>query len=258
MSFLETISIGMQFGGIIALDKLSFEVKQGEITGIIGPNGAGKTTFFNVLTGFIKPTSGKILFKKEDITRLKSYEIAQKGIFRSFQLTSLFPTLTVIENIITGFHLINKSKWLGSLFVTKNHKNQERQNRMRAIELLDFLDMRHLSDYVAGNLPYGEQRKLEIAIALAGNPELLLLDEPVAGMVEEESRKIMEIIKTLQNKGMTILIVEHDMKFIMGICQRIIVLNFGEKIAEGPPEQIRENEDVLRVYLGKKKSYAFN
>ncbi len=190
MSFLEAISIGVQFGGITAITYLSFEAQKGEILGIIGPNGAGKTTFFNVLTGFTRPTYGKILFNNKEITGLKPHQIAQRGIFRSFQSTSLFPSLTVLENVITGFHLMNKTHWLGSLFSTRKFRDEEQNNKDRAFELLEFLEMKHLSYQVSEKLPYGEQRKLEIAIALAGNPDVLLLDEPVAGMMEEESKTV--------------------------------------------------------------------
>ncbi|MEW6275183.1 MAG: ABC transporter ATP-binding protein [Bacillota bacterium] len=250
MAFLEVRDLTKSFGGLTALNKVSFAVQEGEVFGLIGPNGAGKSTCFNLLTGFLKPTSGRIVFNGEEVTSLPDYARARMGIIRTFQHTSLFSGLSVFENVLIGTHCCHRSTLGGALFRTKNFLKDEQQLRAKVEQILDFVELKEKKDLPAGSLSYGEQRKLEIAIALAGDPKLLLLDEPAAGMNPAESRKLMELIKALQSRGITILLVEHYMQLIMGVCDRIAVLNYGVKIAEGTPQEVRNNEEVIRVYLG--------
>jgi branched-chain amino acid transport system ATP-binding protein len=248
--FLEIKDLAISFGGLRALKEVGFQIRKGEILSLIGPNGAGKTTLLNLLTGFLRPQQGSIRFKGETITGLSPFSIAYKGILRTFQNVSLFPKLTVVQNVLTGFHCRTQRGFLGSILSAPSFKKEEREIVDSAREILKKLDLGKQADGLAKNLPYGDQRKLGIAISLAGGPELLLLDEPAAGMNPDESISLMNIIKGLKQSGITILLVEHDMKVVMGISERIIVLNHGEKIAEGTPQEISKNEDVIRVYLG--------
>ena len=248
--FLEIEGLTLSFGGLRALNEVSFQIDQGEILSLIGPNGAGKTTLLNLLTGFLKPQQGSIRFKGGLITGLSPFSIAYQGILRTFQNISLFPNLTVLQNVLTGFHSKTQKGLLGSMLNTSSFKKEEKDLILRAREILRKLDMEKQAEMMARNLPYGDQRKLGIAISLAGGPALLLLDEPAAGMNPDESISLMNIIKGLKQSGITILLVEHDMKVVMGISERIIVLNHGEKIAEGTPQEISKNDDVIRVYLG--------
>jgi branched-chain amino acid transport system ATP-binding protein len=249
-AFLETESLTIFFGGLGALKEVSFQIRKEEILSLIGPNGAGKTTLLNLLTGFLKPQQGSIRFKGETITGLSPFSIAYKGILRTFQNISLFPKLTVLQNVLTGFHCKTQGGLFGSILNTSSFKKEEKEIVDSAREILRKLDMERQTEILARNLPYGDQRKLGIAISLAGGPELLLLDEPAAGMNPDESLGLMNTIKGLKQSGITILLVEHDMKVVMGISERIIVLNHGEKIAEGTPQEISKDEDVIRVYLG--------
>jgi len=250
MVFLEVRDLTKTFGGLTALSNVSFDVREGEIFGLIGPNGAGKSTCFNLLTGFYRPTSGRVVFGGREITYKPDYERAGMGIIRTFQHTSLFSALTVFENILIGTHCCRNSSLGGALFRTRKFREDEGRLRLKVERILDIVGLTEKSRLPATSLSYGEQRKLEIAIALAGDPKLLLLDEPAAGMNPTESMKLMDLIKNLQSQGLTILLVEHYMKLVMGICDRIVVLNYGEKIAEGTPREVRSNEEVIRVYLG--------
>ena len=251
---LSVANLTKDFGGLRAIDDLSFEVEKGELVGVVGPNGSGKTTCFNLLTGYIKPTSGSVRFRRSSIVGLPPHKIAARGIVRTFQLTSLFPQLTVLDNVLLGLHLKLEPGIAGplmrTLFMTREFFNKEKWARSRAEELMDLLELTPRSDELATNLPGPDQRRLEIAIALGSEPEILLLDEPVAGMRPDETDRVGEILKKLIEMGYTILLVEHNMRFTMGLCERIIVLNEGVKITEGTSAQVYANPEVRRVYLG--------
>jgi branched-chain amino acid transport system ATP-binding protein len=250
LTLLQVENISRFFGGVAALTEVSFRVSPGEIVGLIGPNGAGKTTLFNVVTGFIKPSRGRIFYENRIISDLAPHQIASLGIIRTYQKTSIFPALTVAQNISIGHHLRNQPGLWSVLFRTQPHTKERAETGARVQEILNFLEMTWAVDFLAQNLSYGDQRKLEIAIALSSQPKLLLLDEPAAGLNPEETTGIMKVIKRIRDQGTTILLVEHDMKLVMGICERIAVLNYGMKIAEGTPAQIQNNEEVIKVYLG--------
>lgn len=251
MSLLKVENLTKRFGGNVANSNVSFSVEKNQIVGIIGPNGAGKTTTFNLISGFLSPTEGKVIFDGHDITNKKAHQIAALGMVRTFQHTSVFSDLTVFENILTAQHLEASKLLKIALINPKKYKQEENKFKERANEILELMEMTDKKDLVANTLPYGDQRKLEIAIALAANPKLLLLDEPAAGMNDAESAKFVEIVKHLRKQGITILIVEHDMKVVMNLCDHIIVLDHGKKIFEGDPEAVSKNEKVLEVYLGK-------
>jgi len=253
MPLLEMQGLTKEFGGLTALSKLDVNIDEGEIVGLVGPNGSGKTTWINIVTGFLKPTAGDILYKGQSIVGLEPYQIAERGIIRTFQLTSLFPDLTVKENIVRGRHLSTNSSILGSFFWSKGYRKEEAKLRQEVMEILSFVKMQEKSDMAAQNLPAAEQRVLEIAIALAAKPELLFLDEPTSGMNLQEAARTMELIQSIRQMGTTVVIVEHNMKVIMELCSRIVVLNQGIKIAEGTPEEIIMNEEVISVYLGKRR-----
>ena len=251
MEVLKLDRITKDFKGLRALDNVDIDVYENEILGLVGPNGSGKTTLVNVITGFLQPTEGNIIFKEELITGLKPHEIVQKGIARTFQLTSLFPSLTVEENLIIGRHHMTSSSTLESFFQTKSYREEEKKMRQKAKELLAFMDMEKQKDVPAKYLPFGDQRKLEIGIALATEPKLLLIDEPAAGMNLEEQARLVGLLQSIRQMGLTMLIIEHKMKVVMGVCSSIVVLNYGVKIAKGTPEEIANNEEVIRVYLGR-------
>jgi branched-chain amino acid transport system ATP-binding protein len=253
MTILRVEGLTKDFGGLRALDTVALNVQQGEILGLIGPNGSGKTTMLNVITGFLKTTAGNAIYKEELLTGLKPHQIAKKGVTRTFQLTSLFPDLTVVENIICGRHLYSKSSFFGSLFGSKGYREEEAKQSQEVMDVLMFVNMQEKAGMVARNLPAAEQRILEIAIALAAKPKLLLLDEPASGMNLPEAENAMELIRSIQQTGTTVVIVEHNMKVIMQLCSRIAVLNQGIKIAEGTAEEISKNEEVISVYLGKRR-----
>lgn len=247
---LELKNITKNFGGISALTDVSFQINEGEIFGLIGPNGAGKTTMFNVITNMFAPTSGEILFLGENISGIKPHKITDKGICRTFQNIRLFSQMSVLENVLVGAHCRNKSGVLKSVLRTKSQKQEEKSNHQVAIELLELVGLSRYENTIAENLAYGQQRRLEIARALASNPKLLLLDEPAAGMNETETENLFDLIKKVQQRGVTVLLIEHDMPFVMKLCDRITVLNFGKKLAEGTPTEIQNNQDVIEAYLG--------
>lgn len=240
----------IKFGGLTAVDEVSFEVGDGDIFGLIGPNGAGKTTLFNIISGVFAPNSGKIYLKDEDITGLAPFQICCKGIARTYQNINLFHSLTAMENVTIGCHHKIKSRLLSELVHTKKQQSEERQIREKCMALLEFVGLEDKASVAAKNLPYGDQRRLEIARALATEPKLLLLDEPAAGMNSSEKVALSELIRRIQEKGISILLVEHDMKLVMNLVDEISVLNFGKKIAQGSPKEIQENPAVVEAYLG--------
>ena len=251
MPLLALQGIIKDFGGLRAINQVSLEIQEGEILGLIGPNGAGKTTLFNVITGFFKPTSGRVIFKDEDITGLKPNQIAQKGLVRTFQATTLFRENTVLENMILGFHLQQRLNFWEELLKTSRQRRKQKEVQEQSLAILNFMKLEPFKDHLAKNLPYGHQRALGVSIALATDPELLLLDEPVCGMNAEETEFMMSHIRRVrEEKKVTLIIVEHDMRVVMGLSDRIAVLNYGGKIAEGPPAEIQENKAVIDAYLG--------
>jgi branched-chain amino acid transport system ATP-binding protein len=239
------------FGGLKAVEKVNMTICKGDIFGIIGPNGAGKTTFFNACSGVHALTSGNIVFLGEDVTSLPPEQIARKGLARTFQNIKLFKFMTVLENVKTGFHIRTKSGLLAAMFNTDVYKNDEKMVTEQGKKLLADMGLSAYTDTLANNLPYGLQRKVEIARALALEPTMLMLDEPAAGMNPNETRELSNFILDLHKKGFTIAVIEHDMKFVMSTCNRVLVLNFGKKICEGTPEEIKSNVDVIEAYFGK-------
>ncbi len=256
-TLLKTENIVMKFEGLTAINNLNLEIQEHQIFGLIGPNGAGKTTAFNVITGFLVPTEGKVYFKGEDITGLKPNHITKRGIARTFQNIKLFPEMSVIENVMTGFHIHRKFSFFEAMFRLPRFFKDEAKMYKKGMELLDLVGLTQFANDQAGSLPYGHQRKLEIARALATAPTMLLLDEPAAGMNPQESSELMDLIRKLRDEmNLTILLIEHDMKVVMGICERIKVLDHGEEIAEGTPEEIRNNPRVIEAYLGEARKVA--
>ncbi|WP_413299905.1 ABC transporter ATP-binding protein [Bacillus sp. 1P10SD] len=254
---LEVKDLRKQFGGITAINEISFTLPENGILGVIGPNGAGKTTLFNLLTGIYKPDSGKILFENKDISSLNSTSIARMGIARTYQLIRLFKSLSVLENVMLGAQLANESKIPQMMFQTKAHKENERKIKENAIEILKGVGLYEHRDRLSGALSYGQQRRLEIARALAMKPKILLLDEPAAGMNGKEIEDLREFLMNLsKTDNVRIIIIEHNVRMIMKISSRVIVLNFGEKIAEGTPIEIQRNQQVIEAYIGKEKKNA--
>ncbi len=240
MKLLEARHLHKNFGGIQAIDGLSFDVHQGEYLGIIGPNGAGKTTLFNLITGFARPTRGAMYWKGESLEGLRPDQIAKRGIVRTFQITRVFPRLTIRKNLQIAHHL---------------RRERDSTALARSIEsLLAFFGFKGRGEVTADTLPYGERKKLSVALALAAGPELLLLDEPVAGLNDTEAEDMSNVLRRIKDQGMTQILIEHDMKFLMGLCDRVICLNFGKLIAEGSPEYIRRHSDVINVYLGEEEA----
>jgi branched-chain amino acid transport system ATP-binding protein len=256
MSLLELEGVTKNFGGLTAVRELDLELRDGEILGLVGPNGAGKTTVFNLINGVYPPNFGKILFKGEEITRLKSHRIASKGLGRTFQLSTLFKKSSVLENVIIGHHLQMKSGLWSTLARTKSFWVEEREVEAEALNILKFMNLTVYKDVLAENLPHGDQQRLAIAIALSTKPRLLLLDEPFAGMDTEETEEMMALVGHIRERGTSILLIEHDMKAVMGICDRIVVLNYGQKLAEGSPKEIQENPEVIEAYLGRQDDFA--
>ena len=248
MVILEVQGLTRHFGGLTAVDHLSFAVKAGEIRGLIGPNGAGKTTTFNVISGFYAPNGGKVIYNGQDISGMKTNQIAKLGLVRTFQGTTLFHELTCLENVLIGCHLSAESNPIAAIL--NRDKARQARGRERAQEALAFFELDHLGQELAANLPHGLQRALGMAIALAADPKVLLLDEPFTGMNPEETKHMMKLIRKVRENGTTILLVEHDMQAVMGLCDLITVMNFGSLLAEGSPEEVRNNRDVINAYLG--------
>ena len=252
-AILRTEHITQRFGGLVALSDISMEVCAGEIIGIIGPNGAGKTTLFNVITGMYTPTEGTVSLLGQNVTGWKPHKITELGFARTFQNIRLYPRLSVRDNVISGMHCHTKSGIFASIFNTPGKRREEKKCEEEADEILKLLDIYKDRFELSTSLPYGSQRKLEIARALATHPKLLLLDEPAAGMNEQETEDLANIVHRLKEMGYTILLIEHDMKFVMNICERLYVLNNGCMIASGTPEEIKENPVVIEAYLGKEE-----
>jgi branched-chain amino acid transport system ATP-binding protein len=253
---LSIAHVAVHFGGLVAISDLNFTVRDGEIVGLIGPNGAGKTTAFNVFTGFLKPTTGEVRYRGTLLNGLKPHEIASLGLVRTFQRTSIFQNNTVFENVLIGLHRQGRSTLWDTLLALPRQKATERELADNAHEILHVVGLERRSGELAGALPYGDQRLLGIALALAARPSMLLLDEPVSGMNASESAKVMKLVETIRTSGVTILLVEHDMPMVMQVSDRVVVLNYGRIIAEGPPAAIQRNPDVIRAYLGERKKRA--
>ncbi len=251
MALLEVKNLGISFGGLRAVDNLNLSIEKGQLYGLIGPNGAGKTTVFNMLTGVYKPTDGQILLDGEDITSKSTVEINKAGIARTFQNIRLFKGLSVIDNIKVGLHNQNKYSTVTSILRLPKYFKTEKIINDKAMEILKVFNLENFADINADNLPYGQQRKLEIARALATNPKLLLLDEPAAGMNPNETQELMDTIRFVRdNFDMTVLLIEHDMRLVAGICEELTVLNFGTELAQGKPDVVLKNPEVVTAYLG--------
>jgi branched-chain amino acid transport system ATP-binding protein len=251
MSLLRVQDLTKRFGGLTAVNDVSFDVEEGEILAVIGPNGAGKSTLFKLIASFLAPTAGRVLFDGEQISGRKPHVVARKGVVRTFQETTVFKEMTALENVVVAHHLRLHASVPGVYFATPTARADERRFRDSAAEILDYLGLGHVKDEKARNLPHGYLRALGIALAMAAEPKVLLLDEPFAGMNPDETERAVEMVRGIRKRGITVLLVEHDMGAVMRISDRIVVICFGQKIAEGAPAEIRDNEAVIEAYLGR-------
>ncbi len=248
--YLETKQLTKKFGGLYAVKNVDFSIEKGKVNAIIGPNGAGKSTFFNIISGLHKPSSGQVIFKGQDISNLPANRIAKLGIARTFQTTHLFEQATVLENVVVGHRLRTKSNLVDSILRTKRHRKEMNECKEKAFEVLNFVGLAHLENRFVGNLTQEEKKRIAFGLALATDPEIVFLDEPTAGINPDETEELTELIHKIVEKGITVCLIEHKMQMIMKLAHKIMVLNYGEKIAEGTPEEINNNEEVIKAYLG--------
>lgn len=250
MSLLTIKSLTKRFGGLVAVKDVSFDVEPGSIVGLIGPNGAGKTTIFNLITGIYRPDEGEITFRGKSIAGLPTHRIVTSGIARTFQTIRLFQNLSVLDNVLAGRHCRMKSGVLGAMLRHPRERREERAALLAALEALEFVRLRAEAQNLSKNLSYGNQRLLEIARALATQPQLVILDEPAGGMNEKETESLIHLIRKMRQQGVTVLLIEHDMSLVMRVCEKLVVVEYGRKIAEGTPEFIKNDQEVIRAYLG--------